>query len=77
MESKAKSRSLAVVLAISGIVLPLAYSAAIGPTVWLQARGYIHPDLTRRLFAPLIWICESAGPLNDLANWYIDLWRWW
>lgn len=75
MESKAKGQPLAVVLAILGLVLPLAYGTSIGPAIWLQGRGYIHPDLTRRLFGPLIWLCECVGPLNDLANWYIDLWR--
>jgi hypothetical protein len=58
------------------VLSPVLYALSIGPAIWLQGCGVIHPDTTRLLFAPLVWICESFGPLNDLANAYIDLWRY-
>jgi len=68
--------TLAVWLAIALVLSPVLYALLIGPAIWLQGHGFIHPDTTRLLFAPLIWVCESFGPLNDLANAYIDLWRY-
>ena len=46
----------------SALVLsPVLYALSIGPAVWLQGHGFIHPDTTKLLFAPLVWICESPA----------------
>jgi hypothetical protein len=68
--------ALAVWLSMALMLSPVLYALSIGPAIWLQGHGFIHPDTTRLLFAPLARICESFGPLNDVANAYIDLWRW-
>ena len=74
-EGESKGRPLAVWGSVAASVLPIAYCMSIGPVVWLQGHGLIRPELTRLIFAPLLWLCDQVGPLNQLANWYIDLWR--
>jgi hypothetical protein len=71
-----RPRSALTVWLIVAMLLLALYALSIGPAIWLQGHGFIHPDTTKLLFAPLVWICESFGPLNDLSNAYIDLWRW-
>jgi hypothetical protein len=75
MEKERTRAPLAVWLILAATLLPSGYCLSIGPTVWLQGHGVIRPELTRLIFAPLIWLCERVAPLNDLANRYIDLWR--
>jgi hypothetical protein len=76
MEGEGKSRLGAVGAVASMKVLLVGYVISIGPAIWFQAHGYMHPDVHRLFYAPLIWICERIEPLNDLANWWIDLWRY-
>jgi hypothetical protein len=76
MVREAKTNYLAIWAAASALMLPFFYALAIGPAVWFQGRGFIDYDSTRLIFAPLIWLCDRCGPLNDLVNWYIDIWRW-
>lgn len=76
MDDKSKNRSLTIAGIVSAGTLPFVYCLSIGPVIWLQAHGVIRPEVTRIIFAPLLWICDHVAPLNDLANRYIDIWRY-
>lgn len=58
------------------LILFVLYVLSIGPAFWLWMESmYLegHPAVAR-FYYPLLLLCEWIPPLEDLVNWYIELW---
>jgi len=58
----------------SGILsLPFVYVLSYGPALQLATRYDTNLRIFKQVYMPLRWLMRHFPPLNDLMNWYTNL----
>jgi hypothetical protein len=55
------------------VVLLVLYPLSIGPVGWLVAATGM--EWIGFIYAPLDWLANSCGPIEQILTWYLRLWH--
>lgn len=70
-----RSNSLAALLVVAVLMLPVLYVFAIGPAIVLVRRGLLPEEPTAAVYAPIINLVREPGVTADVLTQYIVWWH--
>jgi hypothetical protein len=73
-DEKRGGSGCAIGLVLMLLFLPVLYVFSMGPVASLFYSGYISPNSFNAFYAPLLWLGEHVGFIDDAIRWYIDVW---
>jgi hypothetical protein len=68
---------IAIAMVITGLLLllPALYFLSVGPAVWLIHSGWLNETAAEVVYTPLILLCESCSPAENVLSAYVELWE--